>query len=368
MAQWFEISNVAEIPTPALLVYPARVDANIRRMIAMADGPARLRPHMKTHKLPEVIRMQLERGISKFKCATIAEAEMTAAADARDVLLAYAPVGPNIERFLGLIRQFPQTRFSTLVDDEGVLRALSAAATSAKLVVEVLLDLDCGMQRTGIEPGRKGFELYTLINSLPGLRPGGLHAYDGHIHDAELPVRTRRVEQAYVPIRQFRETLLNAKLPVPRLVASGTPTFPIHARQPDVECSPGTCVFWDWGYGTKCPDMEFLHAALVLTRVVSKPGMNRLTVDLGHKAIAAENPQPRVLFLNLPNPKPVMHSEEHLVLETPHALEFNVGDCLYGVPWHVCPTVALHSEAVVIRDGKAVDRWRVLGRERRITV
>ncbi|MBI3882024.1 MAG: D-TA family PLP-dependent enzyme [Verrucomicrobia bacterium] len=365
---WFLLSNADDVPSPSLLVYPDRIEENIRRMIAIAGGTARLRPHMKTHKLPEVIQLQLQQGVTKFKCATIAECEMTAAAGATEVLLAYPPVGPNVKRLLQLVRLFPKTKFMCVVDDSFVVRALSEATSAAGVTLEVLLDMDCGMHRTGIEPGPKALELYRLISSSPGLKPGGLHAYDGHIHDADLAVRTKRVEEAYAPIKKFRDELLAASRPVPRYIASGTPTFPVHAKRGDVECSPGTCVFWDAGYGTKCPDMDFLPAALVLTRVISKPGTNRLTLDLGHKAIAAENPHPRVVFLNLSDAKAVMHSEEHLVVETARVGEFAVGDCLYGVPWHICPTVALHSQAVVVRHGHAEERWRVLGRERVITV
>jgi D-serine deaminase-like pyridoxal phosphate-dependent protein len=114
--------------------------------------------------------------------------------------------------------------------------------------------------------------------------------------------------------------------------------------------------------------LEFLPAAAVLTRVVSKPGPNRLCLDLGHKSIASEMPHPRVQFLNLPDAKAIAHSEEHLVVETAHANEFAVGDCLYGVPWHICPTVALHCEAIVVENGKATGRWKVVGRERRLTI
>src|SRR6185295_15502208 len=106
---WFTISNLAEVASPALLVYPDRVEENIRRMIRMAGGAERLRPHIKTNKLPEVIRMQMDQGITKFKCATIAEAEMVAACGAPDVLLAYQPVGPNVHRFIQLVQKFPGT-------------------------------------------------------------------------------------------------------------------------------------------------------------------------------------------------------------------------------------------------------------------
>lgn len=366
---WFEIENIAEVSSPSLAVWPDRIQENLQRMVAMVDGdPSRLRPHMKTHKMPEVIKMHLTQGITKFKCATIAEAEMTAEAGASEVLLAYPPVGPNVGRLITLIRKFPQTKFAATTDAAETAQALSDAAVGAGLKIETYLDLDCGMHRTGIAPEQKAMKLYELICQLPGLQAGGIHAYDGHIHVSDLEARRLAVEEAFQPVELFREKLIMQRLPVPNFIASGTPTFGIHAQRGTYECSPGTCVLWDWGYGTKHPDLEFLHAALVLTRVISKPMEGRLTCDLGHKAIAAENPHPRVHFLNLPDAKAVMHSEEHLVLETARAAEFQVGDVLYGVPWHICPTVALHSYANVVRDGKVQDQWQVRGRERVLSI
>jgi D-serine deaminase-like pyridoxal phosphate-dependent protein len=365
---WHRIINVDDVPSPALLVYPDRVEENVRRMVAIAGHPRRLRPHMKTHKLPEVIKLQTDAGITQFKCATIAEAEMVAKCGVPDVLLAYQPLGPNVRRLIQLIKQHPRTRFSALVDDEAAARSLSKSFEAASLSIEVLLDLDTGMHRTGVEPGARAFELYQLINKLPGLRAGGLHAYDGHLSVADLAERTAKCDAAFEGVEGLKAQLECARMPVPRVVAGGTPTFPIHAKREDVECGPGTCVFWDAGYGMKLPDMDFLVAALVLTRVVSKPGANRLCLDLGHKAIAAENPHPRVRLLGLPDAKAVMHSEEHLVVETPRAGEFPVGAVFYGEPWHICPTVALHSQAVVVRANRAEARWQVVARERVLTV
>jgi D-serine deaminase-like pyridoxal phosphate-dependent protein len=368
MSEWFHIANGGEIASPALLLYPERIRENIRRMIRIAGGPTRLRPHIKTHKLAELVRMQIEEGITKFKCATIAEAELAAGAGAKDVLIAYPVLGPNVERLLRLTRKFREIKFSCLADDATAIRALAQAFSSSLRPLELLLDLDCGQHRTGIEPGTKALELYRLIASLPALKPGGLHAYDGHVHEPDLAKRTALCETAFAPVNLFTNELRQAGLALPRVVAGGTPTFPIHARNESFECSPGTCVLWDFGYSEKFADLDFLIAALVLTRIVSKPGPNRLCLDLGHKAIAAENPPPRVKFLNLPDAVAVSHSEEHLVIETVRAGEFAVGDCLYGVPRHICPTVALHSEANVISNGRASERWYVLGRERRITV
>jgi D-serine deaminase-like pyridoxal phosphate-dependent protein len=368
MSDWFALRNAGEVPSPALLLYPERVRENIRRMIRVAGGTRRLRPHIKTHKLAEVVRMQLEEGITKFKCATIAEAEMAAGAGARDILIAYPVVGPNVARLRELAKAFPATALSCVADDRSAIQSLSKVVLDAGRKLEVLLDLDCGQHRTGIAPGAAAAQLYRQIATSDGLCPGGLHVYDGHIHEPDLANRTELYAMAFSPVNGFRRELLSAGLPVPRVVAGGTPTFPIHAKDESFECSPGTCVLWDFGYAARFTDLDFLIAALVLTRVVSKPGANRLCLDLGHKAIAAENPPPRVQFLNLPDTTAISHSEEHLVVETAQAGRFAVGDCLFGAPRHICPTVALYSEAAVICDGRATEQWRIVARERRLTV
>jgi D-serine deaminase-like pyridoxal phosphate-dependent protein len=365
---WYTVGNIADVPSPALLVYPDRVEENIRRMVQIAGGVERLRPHMKTNKLPEVVRMHLDQGIKKFKVATIAEAEMAANCQAPDVLLAYQPVGPNVQRFIRLVQTFPLTTFSAVVDDEGTIRALSDAAVEATTTLNLYLDLDGGMHRTGIASGPPALALYKLIASLPGLRAAGLHMYDGHIHDTDLTVRQHASDRAFSSVRAMHGEIVKIGLSVPSVVAGGTPTFPIHSGRPDVECSPGTTVFWDFGYATMLPDLSFAPAVLVFTRVISKPAANRLCLDLGHKAVASEIPHPRVQLLGLPEAKAVGHSEEHLVLETDRAAEFPVGSHFYGIPWHVCPTVALHNEAVVVRDGRAVEKWQVVGRARALTI
>ena len=359
--------NAAEIPSPALFIDLAAVDRNLARMLAIAGRPDRLRPHVKTHKLPQLVRRQLALGITKFKCATIAEAEMVADCGAAEVLLAGQPVGPNVPRLLALVKKFPATRFSTIADDEGAIRELARQAAEARVVLDVFLDLDVGQHRTGIAPGPRAAQLYRLIGVLPGLRAAGLHAYDGHIQDADLAARTAACRSAFEPVEALRDELIRTDLPVPCVVAGGSPTFPIHALG-TAECSPGTTVLWDAGYGRKMADLPFEPAALLFARVVSKPSATRLCLDLGHKAVAAEMPHPRVVFPLLPEATPVVHSEEHLVLETPRAAEFAVGDALLGIPWHVCPTVALHSEVWVLENGQATERWPVTARARRLTI
>src|SRR5688572_26896653 len=351
MDRWYEVGNVAEVDSPALLVYPDRIEENIRRMIAMVGGQReRLRPHIKTHKMPDIVRLQMAHGLNKCKCATIAEAEMAAQCGIADVLIAYQPVGPKAARVARLIETFPKTRFSVIADHEAVVRSLPATW-------EVLLDIDMGQHRTGIEPGPAAARLYRS-------RPGGLHIYDGHLQQPDVTERKRAWDAAFAPVKK-----LIAELgPIPRIVGGGSPTFAFWARETSFECSPGTAFLWDHSYGSKLRDLEFLPAALVLTRVVSKPGGDRLCLDLGHKAIAAESPHPRVHLLELPDAKAVGHSEEHLVVETPHAAKFPVGDALYGIPSHICPTVALHAMATVVRNGKATANWKVTARDRVLSI
>lgn len=366
--EWFRLTNEADVASPALLLFEERIETNLQLMIETVGDAGRLRPHVKTHKLAPLVARQLELGIRKFKAATMAEAEMCAMAGAPDVLLALPPVGPNIQRLCALARNFPGTRFSTLVDDAGAIRALGAAAVEAGLTLDVFLDLDCGQHRTGVPAGQEAIELYRRAGSTRGLRAAGLHAYDGHIHESDPILRRAQYEAAIAPVLALRQQLESAGLPVPTLVAGGTPTFPFHAACSDRECSPGTTVLWDFGYGDKLADLPFLPAAVLLTRVVSKPGPGRLCLDLGHKAVAAENPHPRVRLLELPDAPVVSQSEEHLVIETQRAAEFAVGDTLHGIPRHICPTVALYSEATVVRGGAAVDRWAITARARRLTI
>jgi len=365
---WYQIENADEVPSPSLLVYPDRVRENIRRMLEMAGSPDRLRPHVKTHKMAEVIKLQVEAGITKFKCATIAEAEMSAAAGGRDIVLAYQPVGPNVNRMLELCLKFPEVAFAAVVDKKRVVHALSEVFSEAGLTLDLLIDLDVGMHRTGIEPGPKAAEIYRLIAELPGVEPAGLHAYDGHNHTADLDERRQEYERCFGPVRELRAELEKQGLPVPRVVASGTPTFPLHAAAGDVECSPGTTVFMDFGYGDKFTDLPFVPAAALLTRVVSKPGEDLLCMDLGVKAVASEQPPPRVKLFDLHVTEFTNQSEEHLVAQTENASDFKVGDVLYGIPRHICPTVAHYNEAVVVENGRATGRWEVTARSRKITV
>lgn len=371
MSTPYTLNDTSGIISPGLLIFRDLLEANLRKMVEIAGSPERLRPHCKTHKMPQVTRIQLEMGITKHKAATFAEAEMLAEAGVPDIFLAYNLVGPNIARAVEFRRKYPTVAFSVTADHPKPIAALGAAFAEAGLTIDVLLDLDTGQHRTGTEISENAAQLYRSIASTPGLNPGGLHLYDGQNHQVSRDERRAAVDACWQPAAKFRDSLVSEGLEVPRIVAGGTGSFPVFAEydDPTLELSPGTCVFNDVGYSENFPDLVFQPAAVLLTRVVSRPTPRRITLDLGYKACASDPPAgKRVTFPDLPDCEQVLQNEEHLVLESDAAGNYEPGDELIAIPRHICPTSALHRQAFVIENGDLVDRWDVAARDRWITV
>lgn len=369
MKSWYDIDHAEQIDSPALVVFPERVIYNIDQAIKMAGRASRLRPHVKTHKSPDVCRLMMDRGITKFKCATIAEAEMLGMVGSEDVLLAYQPQGPKIKRLIQLIRKYPETRYSSLVDSLESATEISGAMEADGLVLDVYLDINVGMNRTGILPGEEVVDLFRHCTRSVGLHPVGLHIYDGHIRDEDLVVRKEKCDAAFEVAITIKDQLEEGGGYRLKMVCGGSPTFPIHASRPEVECSPGTFVYWDAGYGTLFKEPYFLPAAVLVTRVISKPAPGLICTDLGHKAVAAENEiGRRVHFLNSRNLQAQGQSEEHLVLKYNNAEEYRAGEILYALPYHICPTVALYERVITVENHRVSGEWMTIARDRKITV
>ncbi len=365
---WYTLTETNNIITPSLVVYPERIAENIKTMIQIAGGAQYLRPHIKTHKMAEIVQLQLQVGINKFKCATIAEAELLGQCGAKDILLAMQPVGANIARFFSLIATFPEAHFSTITDNLEIAMEIANRAAEKNLKISLWVDINNGMNRSGIVPGTAAEELYKAIHKHPHLITSGLHVYDGHIRDKDPIARKKTCDRDFAPVLALKKSLEDAHIPVPTIIAGGSPTFPFHAERQGVETSPGTTLLWDAGYGNSFKDLAFLPAAVLLTRIVSKPNTDMLCFDLGHKWVACEKELPRIHFLNVSNTEQTGQSEEHLVVHCPQDSQPKIGALAYAIPLHICPTVAKYNRVLTAVDGTITGSWKVAARNNKITL
>jgi D-serine deaminase-like pyridoxal phosphate-dependent protein len=366
---WYLIDNVDELDSPALVVFPDRVKQNIAEAIKMVGDVDKLRPHVKTHKSANAAQLMMDAGISKFKCATIAEAEMLAQCGAKDILLAYQPLGPKLNRFISLIQKYPESNFACLTDNISAAKEQSTAFATTGITVDIFIDINVGMNRTGIVPGEEAIRLYKFCTHLAGFNVRGLHAYDGHVRDADFEERKKSCDIAFARTTAMKESLQNDGIDVPVIIAGGSPGFSIHCKRTEIECSPGTFVYWDKSYSDLCPEQKFVPAAVLVTRIISLPTEDTICLDLGHKSVAAENEiGRRVYFLNAPELEPISQSEEHLVVQASKGHSYKPGDVLYALPFHICPTVALYEKVYTVENGMTNGSWRNVARDRMISL
>jgi D-serine deaminase-like pyridoxal phosphate-dependent protein len=364
----YRIRNADQDDTPFVAVYIEHVKQNIATLNDLFSDQSRIRPHVKTHKCQQIVKLLLDSGITKFKCSTIAEAEMLALAGAVDIMLAYQPVGKKVDRFLNLMKTYPLCSFSCLVDNESSAEILACSATNASLKMSVWIDLNNGMNRTGVPPGEDGLELFRLCSRLRGLDVIGLHCYDGHLTDQDANLRLKKAETEFRKVEEFARSLINIGFAYPRIVAGSTPTIEFYAQRQNVECSPGTFIYWDAHYKTQYPELKFKNAALVVSRVISKPTPTTICLDLGYKAISSEGPlNERVNFFDLNSPDALLHSEEHLLISLDNSTP-EVGAIIYGIPYHIGRTINLYDKCAVVEDELITEHWDHTARSRSITL
>ena len=354
------------IPTPALICFPETMEENIRRMIEIAGSPDRLWVHIKTVKAPDILLRLMAAGITHFKCATFAEAEMAGRCGAKNVLWAYPLVGPNIRLMLELQRRFPETGWFALADHPAQIQAIGHAARQEGTEIRLMADVDLGMHRTGVPP-EKLEEICSCMTETDGVRVQGIHAYDGHVHASSPAERQALADAEHAALDPVVTDLREKGIPLEYVIWGGTPTFPCHSTYPQASLSPGTCVLHDAGYARHFPDLPFIPAAMVLTRVISHPSPDTFTLDLGYKGLAADAEQPRARLRGCEEAEPVLQSEEHWVLRMPAGHRRpEIGEVLYAIPSHICPTVHLYPSYLVIRDGAVAGEWPIPARNRSV--
>jgi D-serine deaminase-like pyridoxal phosphate-dependent protein len=353
----YAIEDVDRIITPALLIYPKLVDVNIDATLRMlGNDPNRWRPHIKTAKLAAVLRRMIDRRIVNFKCSTTLELLTACQTGAADVLLAYSVMGANARRTIEIAECFPRTRVSVLVE------------TSEQAIVwhgsriGIFIDVNSGMNRTGIPQERIG-EIVELAHRL-GNQFRGLHYYDGHMSAFTLSDRESHVHKGYDHLLEIVKALNAARLEIGELITSGTPATPFALSYPAFRdgsilhrVSPGTVVYNDMSSLEQLPtEFGYVPAAVVLSTVVSRPTPQSFTCDAGHKSVSADAGVPTCVVIGHPELKPAKPSEEHLPIESPSPDSIpGIGEKLYLLPRHVCPTVNNFDQALFVVDGRIVE-------------
>ncbi len=353
-------ADLARLLSPALLVDRAAVRANIAAIVARCGDPRRWRPHLKTTKTAAVWRELVAAGVTKFKCATTREAALALRvlreSNVRDgdLLVAYPLVGPARERLAALAHEHAESRVSLLVEAAPDVDAIDR-------VLDLFVDVNPGMDRTGI--GADAVPLIVAIARRAGARFRGVHFYDGHLHDIDYATRRAKAHAIYDRLMELLAALAAAGVTVREVITSGTPTLqpaldygPFRVTSgPRHQVSAGTVVFHDQRSASECPELDLAPAAVVLARVVSWPGPTRITCDAGSKSIAAEAGDPAAIALDHPELIACRPSEEHLPFDVHHGPRPERGSMLHLFPRHICPTVNLAEECVLVERGRILE-------------
>lgn len=361
---------VEEVLTPALVIFPENVRHNIRAVIDACGGDAsRWRPHLKTTKSPVIWQELLDAGVRQFKCATTREAALMLqllddnGIAGGDLLIAYPLLGPAPNRAAQLVGRFPATRLSVLCEDADQANRIPGE-------LGVFIDVNPQMNRTGV-PMEHAERIIDIAQRADD-RLRGVHFYDGHVRDDDPSLRRSRAHAFYGQLLELRSMLLETGCPVGELITSGTLTFeaalafePFSQLESTIHrISPGTVVFDDETTAGKSLETELRPAAMLMTRVISRPTDDVVTCDAGSKSIAAEAGDPCARVIDYPHLTPLTPSEEHLPMRVdlgrgaPPAL----GDVLLLVPRHVCPTVNLAEQAILVEDGELEGVIEIAGR------
>jgi D-serine deaminase-like pyridoxal phosphate-dependent protein len=347
-----------DLDTPALLLDLRLLEDNIARMAAFFSGkPARLRPHSKTHKCTQIARRQIAAGAIGVTCAKVAEAEALADV-APDILVANQVVGAQkIERLVALRRR---TDVMVAADDAGNVRELSRAAAAAGVTVRVLVEVEVGLGRCGVQDPEAALALGRLIASLPGLTLAGIMGYEGHAVMVPDPEQRRATAATAMTILAGTKDHLEARgLPVGIVSGGGTGTYNFTGTFPGItEVQAGSYATMDARYATIVP--EFSTALTVLASVISRPVADRAITDAGMKVLTLEFGMPPVLR---PEGLQVSKlSEEHGTIVGELVDRLRLGDRIELIPSHGCTTINLHSQYYVLDGDRVVDVWPIEGR------
>jgi len=352
-----------QVTTPALIVDYGILQQNIYYMANFAaECGVKLRPHVKTHKCPPVADMQIEAGAEGICVAKVSEAEVFAVNGIKDILITNEIIAP--EKILRLLDLNRYTRTRVVVDSKQNIEDLNKLAEGRNQVLEVLIDINVGMNRTGVLPGQAALELAQLIAQSPNLKLCGLQAYEGHLtYIKDFAQKEERTRACMASVVETKELIENEGIICETITAGGSGTFMITAKCPGVtEIQPGTYVYNDHHINSFVP--ELLIALTVLTTVNNFPAQGIVTLDMGSKSMSSDMGMP--LFKGYGKSMKVLAlTEEHCQCTYGPKYEFHLGEKIEAIPAHVCTTVNLYDYFYIIDDGELTGRWDILARGKR---
>ena len=352
--EWLD-KSVYELPTPSIIVEEEVLNRNLKLLSDYFNGKkCKLRPHFKSHKCVTLAKMQLAMpNTTGITCAKLSEAEQLVAGGVRDVLIANQVIGKD--KVLRIADMNKKAKVRVAVDSEIGIKQLNDAAIEAGVKIGVLIEVDIGMNRGGINPGQQVIDMASLISSQPGLTLDGLQSYEGHIVTLEdYDERKKQVEEAMAPLIETRRKLedLGHNLFVS---SGGTGTYDITGQIEGIdELQSGSYALMDSVYKKIRPEFEF--ARYILVTVISKRG-NTISTDVGLKGMGAEYGMPEVV--GQPLTEALYVAEEHTVFNN---VDAQIGDKLKLIPPHGCTTNNLHAHMWVAQNNIIKDVWPIEGR------
>lgn len=356
---------LADVDTPSLILDLDAFERNLDRMDAsLAGKKIKIRPHAKSHKCPEIALRQIKRGAVGVCCQKVSEAAAMIEGGVPDVLVANEVVGAAKLRHLAALAK--RAKITVCADDAGNVAALDEAARAGGVTLDVLVEVNVGANRCGIEPGEPATALASAITQRKNLRFAGLQAYQGAAqHLRKVEERRAAIEAACAKVKQTTGLLAKAGIACERVTGAGTGTYLFEAVSGIYhELQAGSYIFMDVDYArndwTESGSPRFEHSLFIWATVMSKPSAHHAVVDAGLKASSVDSGMPKVA--DAVGAEYLKASDEHGVLGLDAGSRLALGDKLKLIPGHCDPTVNLYDNYVCVRGGKVEAIWPITAR------
>lgn len=352
--------DISEIDTPAVVIDLDALESNIEKMARHARRMhCNLRPHIKVHKSPAIANKQVASGAIGVTCAKLGEAEVMATSGLRDILIANQIVGAiKVGRLVDLSRH---ANLMVAIDNPSNAEEISKQAMRRETSLGAVIEVDVGMGRAGVPPGKSVVSLARSIKRLRGLHFRGIMGYEGHLQQIDsFEERSKLVRRSLRGLTESAKLLKSAGFEVEIVSTGGTNTYNIASTIEGVtEIQPGSYVFMDVEHDIQ--GIDFKHALTVLSTVTSRPDDQRSIIDAGLKCFADSKVMPKATMKGV---KVWLLSEEHGWLKTTGDAELRVGDRLEFYPYYAPTTVNLYEKFYCVRKGRVEAEWPILGRGR----